>query len=265
MHIARRGGVPGSRLCTKYNVHLQSCTINPPPGRPTIINHTQDVTSELASLDRVNITWTQPSDRNSPITHYIIFWCHFFFFTDNCTEINELTLPVSGDTSLINISSSQFRFQITDLPPQQMYQVRIRAMNAVGTQPSPAVIDDGFNFPSAFPVDGAVENLRNITSSSAVIFTWRLPALALATSNLNVSFTVSYFDIGDPVNVISAIVIYDENHLDQGFSINTFEAGRRHTVNITANYINRGLTATPVSLQQIELVAPGKLHAHTGL
>ena len=81
-------------------------------------------------------------------------------------------------------------------------------------------LGNGFTFNSSFPGDGRVENVHFIPATDAIIMTWNLPRLALETSDLNVSFSVSYFNNGAPQNVLQVTIVYNPMLLEQGVSIN---------------------------------------------
>ena len=141
----------------------------------------------------------------------------------------------------------------------RMYEVVVRAENSIGLQITPA-LGNGLKFNSAFPDDGRIVNVGFIPTASVVIVTWNLPALALATANLNVSFNVMYYSGADPANIISVSVKYNMSRHEQGFSVDLMTADSpSHIFQIAAWYINPNLLSSQANLTGVQTLANGKI------
>ena len=222
---------------------------------PSTINHANDVLAELVSLDSANIIWRIPPDNNAPIISYTLMFCAIVSTPNDtvCGTLVNVTVPVGELTRV----GDQLNYTINELLTEKMYEVVIRAENSVGLRMAPE-LGDGFTFNSAGPDNGRVENGMSIPAITAIIVTWNLPHLALATSRLNVSFNVTYFNNGDESNVRSVIVDYDPMVNEQGVSIELGADSAAHTVNVTAVYINPNLVSSLFSLPNVQTLRQGK-------
>ena len=206
------------------------------------------------SLDIANITWRIPSDNNAPITRYtLMFYARPSNSTLCGTSIN-VTVPVS---ELNQVGENQLNYTINGLLTEKMYEVVIRAENSVDFQMNPE-LGNGFTFNSAVPGDGQVENITFIPTTNVVIVTWNLPRLALDTSDLNVSFNVSYFNNGAPDIVTLVTVFYNPMLLEQGVSIELGADSATHTVNVAVVYVNPNLVSSQSSLTNVKTLGGGK-------
>ena len=204
------------------------------------------------SLDSVNITWHVPVDNNAPITSYTLTFCTVVLPHDSdCDTLVNITVPVDN---LTRIGETQLMYTYSELLTETLYEVVIRAENSVGRQMAP-VLSNGFYFNSSFPDDGQVVNASFIPTAHVVIVTWNLPTLALATSNLNVSFNVVYFSDGDPNNTTLVTVDYNSSQLEQGFSANLIVGSGTHTFQIVALYINPNLLSSEATLMEVRTLA----------
>ena len=226
---------------------------------PSAIDHANDVTAQLVSLDSVAITWHVPADNNAPITSYTLTFCAIFSPTDiNCSSGTSVivTIPV-GNRDLITVDGNQLRYTYPELLTEKQYEVLIRAENTVGWQMSPA-FGNGLRFNSSFPDNGQVVNVGFIPTTGTIIVTWNLPPLALATTNLNVSFAVTYYNVADPANTMSTTVEYNSSRLEQGFSANIgIEDSPSHVFQIVARYINPNLLSSQATLTGVRTLANG--------
>ena len=220
---------------------------------PDAINHDNDVSAELVSLDSANITWRIPSDNNAPIISYTLMFCARPSNSTLCGTSVNVTVPVGELTRV----GDQLNYTINGLLTEKMYEVVIRAENSVGLRMNPD-LGDGFFFNSAGPDNGQVENISFISATGAVIVTWNLPPLALDTSDLNVSFSVSYFNNGAPQNVSQVTIVYNPMVVEQGVSINLEADSAVHTINVTAVYINPNLVSSQSSLANVKTLGGGK-------
>ena len=224
--------------------------------RPSAINHANNVSAELVSLDSANIIWRIPPYNNAPIISYTLIFCTIASTPNGtvCGNLYNVTVPVG---ELTQIGDDRLNYTINGLLTEKMYEVVIRAENSVGLRMAPE-LGDGFTFNSAGPDNGRVENAMSIPAITAVIVTWNLPRLALATSRLNVSFNVTYFNNGDGSNVRSVIVDYDQMVNEQGVSIELEADSAVHTINVVAVYINPNLVSSLFSLPNVQTLRPGK-------
>ena len=226
---------------------------------PSAIDHNNEVSSQLVSLDSVNVTWTIPSSNNAPITSYTLSLCQIGpDGNPSCGPDNDFRVNLNDPpNNLVSVSPTQLRYRFVDLVPQQMYEVRIRAQNSVGLRMKP-VEGNGHRFSSATATDGQVVNLSLIRTTTVVILTWNLSTLAMATSGLNVSFTVSFFHDGNPGSVNSTIV---DNNETLGFSADLSDTGgASHTFRVIANYISPLLESSPVEMTNVATLRQGKWH-----
>ena len=206
------------------------------------------------SLDSANITWRIPSDNNAPITNYTLMFCARPSNSTPCGTSVNVTVPVG---KLTRVGDDQLNYTINGLLTEKMYEVVIRAENDIGLRMNPD-LGDGFFFNSAGPDNGQVENIAFISATGAVIVTWNLPPLALDTSDLNVFFSVSYFNNGAPQNVLQMTVVYNPMVVEQGVSINLEADSTLHTVNVMAVYINPNLVSSQSSLTNVKTLGGGK-------
>jgi hypothetical protein len=192
------------------------------------------VTAELASLDSVDITWSIPSANNAPIESYTLIFCIRLGMSCVPGFFINITLMV-GDEELTTVDGNRLRFRFPELSvTNKEYEVVIQAENSIGRQMFP-VFGNGFRFNSTSPDNGRVINVGFIPTTSMIILTWNLPPLALATTNLNVFFNVTYSIDADPLNTRSVPVDYDPMRLEQGVSINIGEPDSQlHTFRIVA-------------------------------
>ena len=200
---------------------------------PSAIDHENDVSAELVSLDCANITWCIPPDNNARIFSYTLIFCARVTSNSTvCGTLINITVPVG---QLTQVGEDKLNYTINELLIETMYEVVIRAENSVGFQIYPE-LGNGSMFNSPFPDDGQVENLAFIpTHRHVVIVTWNLPYLALATADLNVSFNVTYFSNGTPDMVIPVSVAYNPMLLEQGVSIDLGPHDSiAHTINVIA-------------------------------
>ena len=228
---------------------------------PAEIDHENGVSARLASLNSINITWSMPSSNNADILSYTLMFCALFMPTDtDCsqgTSVNA-TLMVGG-TELIRIGENQLRYTLPELVLGKMYLVVITAENSIGRQMSPEFVN-GFRFNSTLPDDGRVVNVDSIPTTSAIILTWRLPPLALATSDLNVSFDITYVSVTSPGNERLITVEYNSSRLEQGSTINIGMADSPlHNFQIVARYITPNLLSSQATLNGVQTLADGKI------
>ena len=146
-----------------------------------------------------------PPDNNAPILRYTLMFCAIVSTPNGivCGNLFNVTVSVG---QLTQIGDDRLNYTINGLLTEIVYGVMIRAENAAGLRMNPE-LGDGFTFISAVSDDGQVENIVFIPSTDAVIVTWNLPHLALDTSDLNVSFSVSYFNNGSPQIVTLVTVV----------------------------------------------------------
>ena len=223
---------------------------------PYEINHANDVTAQLTNLRAVNVTWSVPSANNAPIQSYTLIFC--IRLEIYCVDITltNVTLMV-GDEQLITIGGNQLRYTFTELLIDREYEVVIRARNSVGQQMSP-MFGGGFRFNSASPDDGRVANVNFIPSTRIIILTWNLPPLALATPNVSVAFNVTYYNNGDPLNIMSVAVEYNPMRLEQGVSVDLMIAdSSSHNFQIVALYTNPNLLSSEAILTGVRTLANG--------
>ena len=147
---------------------------------PSAINHANDVSAQLASLDSANLTWRDPSDSdnsiplgsNIPITSYTLMLCARRSPSTDCSSTSlSKSVPVS---ELIRVGINCLRYIYNELSTETLYEVVIRAENSVRLQMSPA-FSSGLRFNSCFPDDGWVVNVGFIPTTSTIILTWDLP------------------------------------------------------------------------------------------
>ena len=240
-------------FCIHRHAHVASISLS--IAAPGEINHTNDVSTELVSLDSVNVTWSIPSANNDPIVTYTLMFCAQL--NTSCVSGNNITLVVGRDLELITLDGNRLRYTFDELLTEKEYEVVIRAANSIGQQMSPA-FGNGWRFNSAFPDNGRVVNNDSVPSTNTIILTWNLPPLALATTNLNVSFNVAYFSGSDPTNIMSVAVEYNASRLEQGVSVNiTTAASSAHTFQIVALYTNPNLLSSQANLTGIRTLANG--------
>ena len=222
---------------------------------PDEINHTNSVSTELVSLDSVNVTWSIPSANNDPIINYTLMFCARL--ETGCGSIISVTLEAERDPELIELDGNQLRYTFNELSTGKQYEVVIRAANTIGQQMSP-VFGNGRRFNSAFPDDGQVVNVASVSSTDMIILTWNLPPLALATNNFNVSFNVTYFSDSDSLIIRSVAVEYNASRLEQGVSVDLMEADSpAHTFRIVALYTNPNLLSSKANLTGVRTLANG--------
>ena len=214
------------------------------------------MTAQLASLRAVDVTWSIPSANNTPIQSYILMFCALFETVCVDGTFTNVTLMV-GSEQLITLDGNWLRYRFPELLIEKQYEVVIRAANSVGEQMSP-MFGSGFRFNSTSPDDGRVVNVSFIPATRIIILTWNLPPLALATTNLNVSFNVTYFSVSDPTNIMSVTVQYNPMRLEQGVSVNiTTAASSAHTFQIVALYTNPYLLSSQAILTGVRTLANG--------
>ena len=224
---------------------------------PDEIDHINDVTAELASLDKVNVTWSIPSANNNPIVNYTLMFCARL--ETGCVNgtFTNVSLLVEGESALIRLDGNRLRYTFPDLLIGKEYEVVIRAANTIEQQMSP-VFGNGLKFNSSFPDDGQVINVGVIPTTSTIILTWNLPPLALATNNLIVSFNVTYFSVSASQNIMSVAVEYNALRLEQGISVNLMMADSAdHTFRIVALYTNPNLLSSQAYLTGVRTLANG--------
>ena len=230
---------------------------------PSAINHANDVSAQLASLDSANITWRDPSDSdnsiplgsNAPITSYTLMLCARLSPSTDCSSTSlSKSVPVS---ELIRVGINRLRYVYNELSAETLYEVVIRAENSVGLQMSPE-FGNGLRFNSSTPDDGRVVNFGFIPTTGAIILTWNLPPLALATSNLNVSFDVTYFSVDDSASTMSMTVGYSPFQLEQGSTVDLGKAdSQSYNFQITAQYRNPDLLSSQATLTSVRTLANG--------
>ena len=212
------------------------------------------MSSRLASLDSVDVTWSIPSGNNAPILSYNLTICQIGP-NGTCFNRRNFSVPV-GDSRLVRVSPNQLRYRFGELATQKMYEVRIRAENLVGLQDDPDE-GEGHRFNSSFPDDGRVVNFRSIRTTSVVIVTWNLSDLALATNGLDVMFTVTYFREGSPDNIMTATV---NNSEPLGFSADlSATGGAGHTFTVVANYMTPVLVSSAVEMMNVATLGQGEV------
>ena len=228
-------------------------------GIPGAIDHANDVSARLVSLNSANITWRVPNDNSASITSYTLILCALFLPIDTSCSYGisvNISVPVGGH-DLTMVGRNQLRYTFHELLTEKAYEVVIRAENAVGQQMSPA-FGNGLRFNSSFPDDGRVVNVGFIPTTSVIIVTWKLPPLALATASLNVSFNIMYFSAGNPANTMSVTVGYNPSWLEQGSSVNIgVPDSASHTFQITAWYYNPNLLSSQATLTGVQTLANG--------
>ena len=227
--------------------------------RPSAIDHENDVTAQLVSLNSVNITWSMPSDNNADIKNYTLMFCAIFSPTDtDCSHGTSVSVTVIvGNRDLITVGGNQLRYTYPELVTEKQYEVVIRAENFVGQQMSP-VFGNGLRFNSSFPNDGRIVNVSFIPTISMIIVTWNLPPLALATTDLNVSFAVMYNSVTSPMNIISETIVYNPMRLEQGFSANiNIVDSPAHVFRIVVQYMNPNLLGSEATLSDVRTLADG--------
>ena len=236
--------------------HAQVASISLSTAPPSKINHANDVTALLASLDSVDVTWSIPAENNAPIESYSLMFCARH--ETGCVDgtFTNVTLMV-GSEELIMLDGNRLRYTFTQLLIGREYEVVIRAENSIGQQMSPA-FGNGLRFNSAFPDDGRVVSVDSVSSTNTIILTWNLPPLALATNNLNVSFNVAYFSVSDSMNIMSVTVEYNPMRLEQGVSVDLMIADSpSHTFRIVALYTNPNLLSSQATLTGVRTLANG--------
>ena len=146
-------------------------------------------------------------------------------------------------------------------PPRKTKEVVIRAQNGVGPQTAPA-LGDGHRFRTAFPDNGIVVDVMNISTTSVVILTWSLPQLAMSNDVTTDFFEIAYFDEGNPTSVMTANVTYDSSSPGRsGFSADLLGDNNRrgaHTFSITAVYSTPMLRSSPATVTGVRAVEEGK-------
>ena len=213
-----------------------------------------DVSSELANLNAVNITWRTPPDNNAPITDYILDFCDLSPNNSTCVDNNTISRSVSD---LTRVSATHLSYLFEPPLPLKQYEVVIRAENSVGPQTAP-ILGGGYRFNSAFESDGQVVNISVIPTTSVVILTWSLPQLAMAASVTTDFFRITYFDQRRPASMETANVSYSSSSQDQpGFSVSIAPVGG-HTFSITATYSTPRLTSSPATVTDVRLLEEGK-------
>ena len=212
------------------------------------------MTAQLASLRAVNITWSIPSENNAPIQSYTLMFCARLETGCEDGTFTNVTLTV-GSEQLITIGGNRLRYRFPELLIGKQYEVVIRARNSIGQQTSPA-FGNGLRFNSAFPDDGQVVNVASVPSTNTIILTWNLPPLALATTNFDVSFNVTYFS--NITNIMSVAVEYNASRLEQGISVDLMEADSlSHSFEITAWYNSLNLLSSQATLTGVRTLANG--------
>ena len=229
---------------------------------PDEINHTNNVSTELVSLDSVDVTWSIPSANNDPIVNYTLMFCALF--NGSCGSIRTITLEVGRDSELMELDGNRLRYTFTELSTEKEYEVVVRAANTIGQQTSPA-FGNGRRFNSAFPDDGQVVNVANVSSTDTIILTWNLPPLALALQNIDALFNITYFRDGNPSNILSVAVEYNASLPVQGVSVNLMMAdSAEHTFQIGALYTNPNLLSSQAILTGVRTLADGtRINKHT--
>ena len=221
---------------------------------PDAINHTNgDVTARLVSLDSVNVTWRIPPNNNADITSYTLTFCAIISSggTDCGSSVN-VTVMLS---ELTRIGNNQLSYVFPELVTGKMYEVVVRAENSIGLQLAPAM-GSGLKFDSAFPDNGQVVNVSFIPTTRLVIVTWNLPSLAQATTNLNVSFDVTYYSGGDPTSTTNVTV--PQRSEPQGFSVDLMIPDSPfHIFEIVARYTNPNLLGSLFNLTRVQTLANG--------
>ena len=156
---------------------------------------------------------------------------------------------------LTRIGNTQLSYVFPELLTGKMYEVVVRAENSIGLQWAPAM-GNGLKFNSAFPDDGRVVNVRFIPTTSVVIVTWNLPALARATTNLNVSFDVTYYSVTTHTNT-TMVTVPQQPEL-QGFSVDLMIPDSPfHVFEIVARYTNPNLLGSLFNLTRVQTLANG--------
>ena len=230
---------------------------------PEAIDHENDVSAQLVSLNGVNVTWRVPTNNNDPIIQYAIMFCARIS-SDNtdCSSTSFTSVPVA-DHDLVKVGENQLRYVYSELLAEKLYEVVIRAQNGIGEQMSP-VFGNGLTFNSSFPDDGRVVNVSFIPTTSTIILTWKLPPLAIATANLNVSFNITYYSSADPANIMLGTVEYNSSQPELGFSANIGMADSPpHVFLIVARYINPNLLSSQAILTGVQTLTNGKILSHT--
>ena len=210
----------------------------------------------LVTLNSINVTWPIPSDNNAPITAYIIKLCQISPNNESVC-VTDTTIPVSSPYML---SRNQMRYHLGEIVAQKHYEIYIQAVNSVGSQ-AYTPLTNGYRFESVSAVNGSVTNLRFVPTTSVVIVTWNLPAIALATSGVEAVFNLTYFRQGNQVlSTVSVIISYNMALTEQGYSVDlsVLDYGQ-YTFIVTAQYTSPiSLLSTEVMQANIETVAAGK-------
>ena len=214
-----------------------------------------DVSVKLVSLDSVNITWRIPSDNNVSITSYTLIFCVSPNDTD-CSHSSAINVTRQVD-DLTRISENRLSYIFPELVTEKLYEIVIRAENSNGLQMAPE-LGNGFRFNSASADDGQVVNVSFIPTTRMIIVTWNLPALAMATANLNVSFDVLYYSDADQQNITTVPVQYNMSRPEQGVSVDLMIANSStHVFKIQARYINPNLSSSQANLTGVRTLANG--------
>ena len=186
------------------------------------------------------MTWPIPSANNAPITEYIINVC----LIDGTACVTNTSIPVSSPDML---PENRLRYQVGEILPQKSYEIYIQAVNSVGSQKY-IPLTNGYRFESVSAVNGSVTNLRFVPTTSVVIITWNLPAIALATSGVEAEFNLTYFRQGNQVlSSVSVNISYNMALTEQGYSVD-LSAGGPYTFVVTALY------TSPISLLSTEVM-----------
>ena len=190
------------------------------------------------------MTWPIPSDNNAPIDRYIINVC--LISPDGTACVTDTSIPVSSPEEL---SGNRLRYQLGEIVPQKRYELFIQAVNSVGSQ-AYTPLTNGYRFESVSAVNGSVTNLRFVPTTSVVIITWNLPAIALATSGVDAVFNLTYFREGNQVlSTVSVIISYNMALTEQGYSVDlSVLDGGPYTFIVTALY------TSPISLLSTEVM-----------
>ena len=205
------------------------------------------------------MTWPIPSDNNAPITEYIINVCLIFTNNNNETAcITNTSIPVTSPDML---PGNRLRYQVGEIFPQKSYEIYIQAVNDVGSQKY-IPLTNGYRFESVSAVNGSVTNLRFALTTSVVIVTWNLPAIAIATSGVEAEFNLTYFHQGNQGigSKLSVIISYNMALTEQGYSVDlSVLDGSQYTFIVTALYTSPiSLPSTKVMQAGIMTVAAGK-------
>ena len=202
----------------------------------------------LVTLTSINVTWPIPSGNNAPIVEYIINVC--LISPNNGTAcVTNTSIPVPSPDML---PGNLLRYQVGEIVAQKSYEIYIQALNSVGSQKY-IPLTNGYRFESVSAVNGSVTNLRFVPTTSVVIITWNLPAIALATSGVEAVFNLTYFRQGNRVlSTMSVNITYNMALTEQGYSVDlsVLDDGP-YTFIVTALY------TSPISLLSTEVMQAG--------